>query len=192
MAENPPSQLPGSSDQPSSNEQSAGASPSIAEPISQMRPGPSGSNRKLEQFAEIKMYRKYEPYAKIIKIALQMLIGLILVILLLVKASIDALNALGYPVLVSLVNPNPLSIVAYGLFFSSGVELAFMLFTPGPDEAVDPLMMGLAAAILLDVSYINYNHVQEGATLFLAVAVLALAGLFAIKKFLHSAEEDED
>jgi hypothetical protein len=157
-----------------------------------MGPRPSGSKRLLEQFAVIPMYRKYEPYAKNIKIALQMLIGLLLVIFLLVKVCIDALNALGYPVPVSLVNPNPLSIVAYGLFFSSGVELAFMLFTPGPDEAIDPLMMGLAAAILLDVSNIDFKHVQDGETLFLAVAVFALAGLFAIKKFFQSAEEEEE
>lgn len=49
-----------------------------------------------------------------------------------------------------------------------------MLFTPGPDEAIDPLMTGLAAAILLGIGQIDYKkiQVQHGIILFLAVGVL--------------------
>jgi hypothetical protein len=77
--------------------------------------------------------------------------------------------------------------ITFGLFFSTGVDLAYMLFTPGPDEAIDPVMTGLAAAILRGIGQINFAQVQvqvqQGITLFLAVG--ALARLFAIKKYLY-------
>jgi len=64
--------------------------------------------------------------------------------------------------LVPFANLNPLDMVAYALFFSSGIELAYMLFTPDPDEVLDPLMMGLAATVLLGVSKMDFSNVQEG------------------------------
>jgi len=59
-----------------------------------------------------------------------------------------------------------------------------MLFTPGPDEAIDPVMTVLAAAILLGIGKIDFSTIQlgQGVSLFLATA--ALAGLFATKKYL--------
>jgi hypothetical protein len=194
MAENPPEQSPGSSVRPSSNEQQVGSSASIEKPISRIfvQPQPIWIKRFLEWFAGVRLYGKYKPYARNVKIALQMLIGLIIVVLLLAEAFFGAINVLGHPVLVPFATLNPLKLVAYGLFFSSGVELAYMLFTPGPDEVLEPVMMGLAAAILLGVSNIDFSNVnvQEGVTLFLAVG--ALAGLFAVKKYLYKAEKDEE
>src|SRR5258708_1338146 len=135
-----------------------------------------------------KLYSICQPYAETVKIVLQMIIGGILVLLLLLKA----LNLLGVPVLTSLANKNPLEIVIYALFFASGIELAYMLFTPGPDEAVEPLITGLAAAILLSVSNMTTFHIDEGVALLLAVA--ALAGLFTIKRtfFKRKASNGQD
>jgi hypothetical protein len=128
------------------------------------------------------LYKRYHPYAESIRIAVQMLIGTILLVLLLVKFIIDILT-LKVPNL-PWATLNPLEIIAYGLFFSTGIDLAYMLFTPGPDEAIGPLMTGLAAAILLGIGKIDYSKIQlqQGVILFLAIA--ALAGLFAIRKFL--------
>ena len=87
---------------------------------------------------------------------------------------------------------NPLDIIAYGLFFSTGIDLAYMLFTPGPDETLEPVMTGLAAAILLGLGKLDLSQapVEHGIVLFLAAA--ALAGLFATRKFLFHPDEKQN
>ena len=75
-----------------------------------------------------------------------------------------------------------LDMVGQALAYSAGIELAYTLFTPGPDEALDPVMMGLAAAILLGVSQIEKLTVPGGVSAMLYC--IALAGLFAIRKWL--------
>ena len=42
-----------------------------------------------------------------------------------------------------------------GLAAAAALELAYTLFTPGPDEALDPLMLGLSATILLKLAAIE-------------------------------------
>nr|WP_294501412.1 hypothetical protein [uncultured Rhodopila sp.] len=70
-----------------------------------------------------------------------------------------------------------LAMVSRGLAYSAGIELAFMLFTPGPDEAIEPVIIGIAAAILMLVS--GDISLRSG----LAVAVLgaAMGGLFYLR-----------
>jgi hypothetical protein len=46
----------------------------------------------------------------------------------------------------------PLEIVSYGLVYAAGFELAYMLFTDGPDEVIHPVTLGLASAVLLILS----------------------------------------
>jgi len=41
-----------------------------------------------------------------------------------------------------------LEMVSIALGAATAVELAYMLFTPGPDEALQPVLMGVAAFIL--------------------------------------------
>jgi hypothetical protein len=144
----------------------------------------------LSWFKAFNPYHAFEPYAKKIKSLIQMLIGIILIGFLLVKVSANIIYALGNPFVRPLAEQNPLEIVAYGLFFSTGIELAYMLFTDGPDEAIDPVMTGLAAAILLGIGRIDFAVVQQGITLFLAVS--ALAGLFAIKTYLYDKDKDKE
>jgi dipeptide/tripeptide permease len=45
-----------------------------------------------------------------------------------------------------------LSLVAHGLQYAAALDLAYMLFTPALDEAVQPLILGLAAAAILEIS----------------------------------------
>lgn len=122
-----------------------------------------------------------------------MLIGIILFVLLLLRVLVYFAGTFGIPLLQLIAGAQPLDLIAYGLFFSTGVDLAYMLFTPGPDEAIDPVMTGLAAGILLGIGRIDFTklQLQHGIVLFLAVA--ALAGLFATKKYLyiHSHQKDE-
>ncbi len=75
-----------------------------------------------------------------------------------------------------------LQVVSYGLGISAGIEMAYMLFTPGPDEAVEPVILGLASTFLyvlssLDLEETNLIHFS---ILLVAIGVL-IGGLFFIK-----------
>ena len=85
--------------------------------------------------------------------------------------------------------------------------MAFMLFTPGPDEAVEPIIVGLAATILILASqfkeWIAPNdpaRALKTAEVWLlwpivciALLVCAMALLFVIRdKFLKDEEEVEE
>lgn len=140
------------------------------------------------------LYDKFEAPARWCKIFLQMIAGIILVILILLQYihtffSLSSLTGhldfLNYPVLLlHKIYPIPtLRLVGYALIFSTAIELAFAFFTDDLDEAVNPVITGLAATILLFISDPNLKidiFVATG----IAIAVLALAGLFAINKFL--------
>jgi len=156
-------------------------------PISE-DPGTPPTRSRFQKFCDVlaqrKLYDDYEPVAKAIKIMLQMFIGIVLV-------CTFALNVLAKIFYFAEITPlrqfaelNPLDIAAYGLFFSAGIDLAYMLFTEGPDEALDPIMTGIAGAILLGVAQIHVDKIQEGMTLFLETA--ALAGLFAVRLYLFN------
>ncbi|MGH2510196.1 MAG: hypothetical protein ACRDHZ_22695 [Ktedonobacteraceae bacterium] len=84
-------------------------------------------------------------------------------------------------------NRSILDIIGKGLAYSAGIELIYMLFTPGPDEALEPVMLGIAAAILMVASKIEKPDWSGGLTVALLVA--ALVGLFAARKYLFSDDE---
>jgi hypothetical protein len=73
-------------------------------------------------------------------------------------------------------------LVGYALAAAAVIELAYTLFTPGPDEALDPVALAVSAAILLQLGKAETFDLRQGAAAFLYVA--ALAGLFAIRKYL--------
>ncbi|GBD55945.1 hypothetical protein [Gluconobacter wancherniae] len=50
------------------------------------------------------------------------------------------------------LSQNTLSIIGDGLALSAGIDLAYMLFTPGPDEVIAPLLTALSATIVLIIS----------------------------------------
>jgi hypothetical protein len=135
------------------------------------------------------LYKRFGPWAKSAKIRLQFVIGAGLVILLGVKL-VCSLFRLSCHLVQPLVALNTLQLVANALEYSAGIELAYTLFTEGPDEAVEPVIMGLAAAMLLVISKL------EGIDVFGACAalvfVIALAGLFLIRHyFVEQGEEDD-
>jgi hypothetical protein len=133
------------------------------------------------------LYDIMEPYAEAVKIVLQMFIGTGLAVLI----SLKLLNHLGIgfavPFLTEQVYSRPtLDIVGLSLGYSSALELAYALFTEGPDEAVEPLIMGLAAALLVVVSEIPPIDLIR--SIGVALLVTALAGLFLIRRFFIQPE----
>ena len=91
----------------------------------------------------------------------------------------------------------PLVIVGNALLYSAAFELAYMLFTPGPDEAVEPLILGTAASILLKISETHSGKASESNLTEIVIYLVILAGLFVLKeifieqRWFHSTSEDE-
>ncbi len=82
------------------------------------------------------------------------------------------------------------SVIGVGLALAAGIELAYTLFTHGPDEALDPLMLGLSAALILQLGRVDQFSWGQGLAAIFYVA--CLASLFAVRKWLAEAQEPEN
>jgi RsiW-degrading membrane proteinase PrsW (M82 family) len=137
--------------------------------------------------SEHPLYGFMEPYAESIKIVLQMFIGGGLAALITLKLLYHVGLGLDIPFMTEQVYHRPtLDIVGLALGYSSALELAYALFTHGPDEAVEPLIMGLAAALLVVVSEIPPIDLVRSTGV--ALLVVALAGLFLLRRFFIDAD----
>lgn len=126
------------------------------------------------------VYARARPYAAILKASLQMLVGVI------------AVSVVGWQALFfSDVDLTTLILngISIGLAAAAALELAYTLFTPGPDEALDPLMLALSATLLLKLTQLA-SPVSMGEALALLLLGLLLAALFATRLML--AERDEE
>jgi len=83
-----------------------------------------------------------------------------------------------------------LSLTGDALAAAAAVELVYTLFTRGPDEALDPLMLGLSAAALLSLGAVTGLDPKQGAALLLYA--LALGVLFLIRNYLAAEAEEEE
>jgi hypothetical protein len=126
------------------------------------------------------IYDLLQPHAKNVKAALQMAIGIITVI------------AIGWRYIDSLGNVDATKVfldgIGIGLAATAALELAYTLFTDGPDEALDPLMLGLASTLLLKLAGLSdtASFSQVGV---LALLALLLIGLFAARLMLAESTE---
>ena len=135
------------------------------------------------------MYARYGPHAEKIKISLQMIVGVILtafiIVYIIYRASYAIVLAIFPTLHIPLLDVSPLTIVGVALAISTAFELAYTLFTDGPDEAVNPVITGVAAGILLLISP-NLAFSGAGAVALLA---LALVVLFILKAFFIENKE---
>ena len=155
---------------------------------------------KAEKIAE-EIYDCFQPLAVILKVLGQMLVGILVVISLVIYLVIHLLAldfaiihlnfpkfwSLREPAILLLYNSEPLKIVGFWLSISAGLELAYMLYTPGPDEAIEPLILGVTSALLIIISGVDAENMSWQ----LALTVLVLSGtlgfLFYIReKFIES------
>lgn len=130
------------------------------------------------------IYKGRRALAESVKVRVQMLIGLLIFITLLAKIVLYLcpIEEYKFHLLNDIQGKTTLSLVAIGLAYSAGIELAYMLFTPGPDEAIDPLILGLSSAALLIIS--NTNTVSWEEVLAVAVFSAVIVGLFWVRNRL--------
>jgi hypothetical protein len=132
------------------------------------------------------LYTRFGPRAEKIKIILQMSVGFILTGFIIVYIAIYALEFI-----ITHKSQNPLTdvsiltIVGVALAISTAFELAYTLFPDGPDEAVNPVITGIAAGILLLISP-RLDFTGAGA---IAVLIFVMVVLFILKEFFI---EDKD
>lgn len=93
-------------------------------------------------------YAGAAPIARWIKAVVQMIIGGVASAIVLWVAARN-LPPGGKPL--DYVQEQIFGIIGLALVVAAAVELAYTLFTDGPDEALDPLMLGLSAALLLQL-----------------------------------------
>jgi hypothetical protein len=107
---------------------------------------------------------------------------------------IMTVTAVGWRYFDTLGSGDPTSLflngIGIGLAAAAAIELAYTLFTDGPDEALDPLMLGLASTLLLKLSGLTgaLSLSQVGA---LAILGLLLIGLFAARLMLAESTDEQ-
>jgi hypothetical protein len=81
-----------------------------------------------------------------------------------------------------------LALIGRALAAATVVELAYTLFTDGPDEVLDPLMLGISAFLIIELGKTG-THIAWGTGLGLLLTAITLALLFAIRqKFIESSD----
>lgn len=98
-------------------------------------------------------------YINLVKIYLQFIIGGLLIFVLGFKGLCEILettHVLSYlpetAIVTHLLGISTFSYIANTLAISAGIELGYMLFTNGPDEAIEPLMLGVTSAAFYTLS----------------------------------------
>jgi hypothetical protein len=121
-----------------------------------------------------KLYGVVDRPAEWFKAVIQMLIGLASVLAIAVLVWFPQFHRHG-------VAEFALHIVAVGLALAAVVELTYTLFTRGPDEALDPLILGLSSFVLIQLSSPNEKLSTSNAGA-IGLLILALGGLFVVRE----------
>lgn len=131
----------------------------------------------------LKKLENAENLAFNIKFIAQMFIGFIVFIVLVWHAAVEFFEVFttGSSNIIDL--HYTFKILSYGLGISAGIEMAFMLFTEGPDEAVEPIILGLSSTILyaLSVLDIEKTDLMQFSVFLLSIGLL-IGGLFYVRR----------
>ena len=141
---------------------------------------------KENQETPANLYDFFAPHFFDLKVLLQMLIGIGIMILLLAKI----LYLFDVVILEKFVKYKTLEIVSRGLAYAAGIELGYMLFTPGPDEAIEPLILGLSSALILAISKIEELKLYQATSLIFFI--LGLGILFIIRRLFINKENNKE
>lgn len=150
--------------------------------------------------------KKISDAANNFQFRLQKIIFLALILVLCLKGGVEILQTLGFftqnsyelrsehPYIFYFLKIRTLVYVASALAVSCGIQLAYMLITDGPDEAVDPLMLGIASTILLIISDSSAKDWTSDRSFAVVMLVVCLPVLFACSRWMRrvSSKEKDD
>jgi hypothetical protein len=83
-----------------------------------------------------------------------------------------------------------LPVVASGLLLSTAIELAFLLITPGPDEALDPVITGIAGILLLRAPVTVTGELQLERIAEMGVYGTIIASLVLVRGSFYKGEQE--
>jgi hypothetical protein len=127
---------------------------------------------------------RFTKHAEGIKAGLQVLIGFAFAIFL----AYQVIKSLDTESLQSTAD-HALKAVGGALAISAVVELVYTFFTKGPDEATDPLILGISSFALFKLSA-RKAHLDTASALPLALLALAIVALFFARRFLSGMKND--
>jgi RsiW-degrading membrane proteinase PrsW (M82 family) len=152
---------------------------------------PAGSKQHTNGRDKHFLYDKCQEPARRVKIILQMIIGALTVVAVATAISISMVKLVQENGSLGDVTTEIFSAVAAGLAAAAAVDLAYALFTPGLDEALDPIILGLSSTFLFLASKSPRIDWQFGVAGILFAA--ALYGLLKIKeRFREILTNDEE
>ncbi|MEV0006319.1 hypothetical protein AB0H28_29120 [Micromonospora sp. NPDC050980] len=129
-------------------------------------------------------YRTLGEAARFFKALLQMAVGTVGALIVIVRVGIDALHR---NLDAAQVTSHLFINIGLTLGVAAAVELAYTLFTHGADEAVDPVMLGIAAALLLQLGQVGVFDLKQGFSALLFVT--ALGAMFVVRNRLAHVRE---
>jgi hypothetical protein len=130
-------------------------------------------------------YAWIAPKAKLLKAFIQMFIGILAV------ARLSAYMWHGHawhwaPLFTGA--DDSLALIGRALAAATVVELAYTLFTDGPDEVLDPLMLGISAFLIIELGRTR-TQIAWGTGVGLLLAAVTLGLLFAVRqRFIEDTE----
>ncbi|MFM0126730.1 hypothetical protein [Paraburkholderia sediminicola] len=120
---------------------------------------------KLRSFLKQDLYKSSLPqYAAFLKTAIQFTIGFLLICVLVFKGVVEVLQTFDVvqeerkasvglsPLITHIVSIHTFGYIAAALAISAGIDLGYMLFTDGPDEALTPLLLCISSAAVYTMS----------------------------------------
>jgi hypothetical protein len=133
------------------------------------------------------LYQLLKPGAHGVKVFLQMVVGIGAVID--IGFQVVRFSIARHSTFVPAVSATTVvvQVIAYALAVAAAIELAYTLFTPGPDEALDPLALGLSSGLLLLITAGQPSVTAKFSGVLLGV--LALGGLFLIRRYFLMDDE---
>ena len=143
------------------------------------------------------LYTALKPLARFLKIVGQMLIGLGTAVAVFAAIIMRSRALLHHPGVLShgvqgagTLTDDIFAITAVGLAAAAALELAYTLFTPGPDEAINPLLLGVSSTFLFLASKVDKLNWEFGFSAVLVV--IALSGLFGLQAIFKKLYPDNN
>ena len=149
----------------------------LVQPAAIERAGPPASNTTPDWYRDsLAVLDRVRHRAEVLKSGLQMIIGGIIVLVAVTTIFVNILAGVDLRDIETMegLAVRILAAAGVGLVFSTVVELAYLLYTEGPDEALTPVATGLAAVLLLRVPS-NFTDISATRILELGMYVVGIA-----------------
>lgn len=122
-------------------------------------------------------------WVKWIKVKIQFIIGFVLIVMLSLKGCFEVIDTfidlpISWHFYNHMLNINTFAYIGKALAISAGLDLGYMLFTKGPDEALEPLLLAITSAAFFTLS----DHPDNNWVIVL-YAISILIVLYCMRKY---------